>query len=586
MLFALRRDVVFSGHPAIADGAAVDDANLGQPPGFVKLRESKRPRPLVLRANEGDCLQVRFHNLLVRGVPDDRTGAPEQYQGRVPAHMEDPDGKVYNEAGDGSTGRELVKATAVSNDLPHTRAASFHVNGLDAVPVLAAQCPLSTATRQWIRGIDGDNVGLNKATVNPATPQPLRSRLEQQGSHVYPGQSAIYRMAAFREGTYFAYSTGATVGGEGDGGQLGAGLFGAVNVQPRGARWTMTARDTPAVRSRVEPSWPCSTDAKSPLLRFKSSATSSMANTVRAARALRSRISTLARVLFEPLITPGEKCWWGRIPVRRLHGFASTMCRVAMGWRMQRRSVATLFDDRFASDAGNAPVSAETGFPMCLPRVAPPASDPLCPLKNRAPTPNEGRFTCGSVAFESTAPPHWPANPSLRCDPGLPAPLLVGDYVTFNGMLTEDAPGSGSFFHAAHAVHAMAGIYTSPGANPAYVFIEEALAGTLGEPYPGIDQEQTSRFRMVDFVTDPSRRVEVFLVDVAGSAETERRLTTLGPNAVAQVGRIRITLPAKANFLPMTREVRIRIEGHTSTKVAGGLDSGQYTAPIAEFIYP
>lgn len=244
------------------------------------------------------------------------------------------------------------------------------------------------------------------------------------------------------------------------------------------------------------------------------------------------------------------------------------------------------FDDRFASDSGNAPVSAETGFPMCLPRVAPPATDPLCPLKNRAPAPNTGRFTCGPVAFEATAPPHWPSNPSLRCDPRLPAPLLVGDYITFNGMLTEDTPGSGSYFHAAHAVHAMAGIYTSPGVDPAYVFIEEALAGTLGEPYPGIDQEQTSRFRLVGFVTDPSRRVDVFLVDVAGSGEAERRLTTLSPSSVGQVGRIRITLPAKANFLPMTREVRIRIEGHTSSKVAGGLDSGQYTAPIAEFIYP
>jgi hypothetical protein len=237
MLFALRRDVVFSGHPGIADGVAVDDANLSQAPGFVKLRESKRPRPLVLRINEGDCLEVRFHNLLMRGVPDDRTGAPEQYQGRVPAHIEDPDGKVYNGAGNTDTGRDLVKATAVSNDLPHTRAASFHVNGLDVVPVMAAQCPLSTATRQWVCGSDGDNVGLNKASVNPATPQPLRRRLEHQGGQVYPGQSAIYRMAAFREGTYFAYSTGATVGGEGDGGQLGAGLFGAVNVQPRGARW-------------------------------------------------------------------------------------------------------------------------------------------------------------------------------------------------------------------------------------------------------------------------------------------------------------------------------------------------------------
>jgi hypothetical protein len=243
-------------------------------------------------------------------------------------------------------------------------------------------------------------------------------------------------------------------------------------------------------------------------------------------------------------------------------------------------------DDRFATDPGNAPVSAETGFPMCLPSVAPPAIDPKCPLKNRPPAPNEGRFTCGPVAFEPTAPPHWPANPAERCDPALPAPLMVGDYITFNGMMTEDTPGSGTFFHAAHAVHTMAGIYTSPGTDPAYVFIEEALMGTLGDVYPGIDQEETSRFRMVGFVTDPSRRVEVFVVDVAGATETERRLTTLQPSAVGQVGRIRITLPSKANFLPITRDARIRIEGHTSIKVAGGLDSGQYTAPVGEYIYP
>jgi hypothetical protein len=246
----------------------------------------------------------------------------------------------------------------------------------------------------------------------------------------------------------------------------------------------------------------------------------------------------------------------------------------------------TVMDDRFATDSGNAPVAAETGYPMCLPRVAPPAVDPKCPLKNRAPTPNEGRFTCGPVAFEFTAPPHWPANPGQRCDPSLPAPLMLGDYITFNGMMTEDTPGSGSFFHAAHAVHAMAGIYTSPGANPAYVSIEEALMGTLGEPYPGIDQEETSRFRMVGFVTDPSRRVEVFVLDVDAAGETERRLTTLQPSAVGQVGRIRITLPAKANFLPLTRDMRLRIEGHTSVKVADGLDSGQYTSPISEYIYP
>ena len=239
-----------------------------------------------------------------------------------------------------------------------------------------------------------------------------------------------------------------------------------------------------------------------------------------------------------------------------------------------------VMDERFSVDPGNAPVSADTGFPMCIPRVAQPSVDPECPLANRAPAPSQGRFTCGAVSAEPTAP----ALPG--CQPDKPAPLIVGDYIAFNGMLTEDSPGSGTFFHAAHAVHAMAGIYTSPGVNPAYVFIEVALIGTLGEPYPGINQEQTSRFRIVGFTTDISRRVEVFLVDVNGPAETERLLTTLSPSPVAQIGRIRITLPAKANFLPITRDVRIRIEGHTSVKVAGGLDSGQYTAPVSEYIYP
>lgn len=237
MLYALQRDVVFHGHPQIADGTPVVEANLAQAPGHVQLRADKRPRPLVLRANEGDCMEVRFHNLLMPGVPDERHSGPEQYGGAVPAHLESPLGTLYNRGSGSDTGRELVMPQAISNDLPHTRAAAFHVNGLDVLPVPAAQCPLSTATRQWVCGTDGDNVGLNLATVNPATPQPLRSRLEQQAGQVYPGQSALYRMRAFREGTYFAYSTGATVGGEGDGGQLGAGLFGAVNVQPRGAKW-------------------------------------------------------------------------------------------------------------------------------------------------------------------------------------------------------------------------------------------------------------------------------------------------------------------------------------------------------------
>ncbi len=235
MLFALKHDVVLS------NGTPLNEENIKTAPGNVRLRDDKRPRPLVLRINEGDCLEVRFHNLLMPAVPDERTRGPEQYGGKIPGHLEDESGMVYPTK-DGRTGRELVKATAISNDWPHTRVASFHVNGLEYVPISKAECPLSTKAQPWICGTDGDNVGLNRGIVNVGDGSELMSEhekkeLENQGTLIKPGQHAIYRYRAVREGTYFAYSTGATVGGEGDGGQLGMGLFGAVNVQPKGSRW-------------------------------------------------------------------------------------------------------------------------------------------------------------------------------------------------------------------------------------------------------------------------------------------------------------------------------------------------------------
>jgi hypothetical protein len=52
MIYALERDVV-----PIQPGSKIS-------PGNVQLRPDKRPRPIVLRVNEGDCLQVTFTNLL------------------------------------------------------------------------------------------------------------------------------------------------------------------------------------------------------------------------------------------------------------------------------------------------------------------------------------------------------------------------------------------------------------------------------------------------------------------------------------------------------------------------------------------
>ncbi|HEU4435135.1 MAG TPA: hypothetical protein VFR51_17240, partial [Pyrinomonadaceae bacterium] len=60
MIYALKSDVV-----AI-------DATKGIVAGNVRLRSDKRPRPIVLRMNSGDCLQITFTNLLKSLAHDDQ----------------------------------------------------------------------------------------------------------------------------------------------------------------------------------------------------------------------------------------------------------------------------------------------------------------------------------------------------------------------------------------------------------------------------------------------------------------------------------------------------------------------------------
>ncbi|HEX6183860.1 MAG TPA: hypothetical protein VFZ44_08130, partial [Pyrinomonadaceae bacterium] len=148
MMFALRNDV----QPI--------DSSSGLVAGNVRLKEYKRPRPLTLRMNVGDCLQILFQNLL--------------------------------------------SAIRTDEDQPNTRSASVHVAGLQLVGGI---------------GDDGSNVGENPSSL------------------VSPGGSAVYTLYAEREGSHLLYSTAATTGGQGDGGSIAMGLFGAVNVEPKGSEW-------------------------------------------------------------------------------------------------------------------------------------------------------------------------------------------------------------------------------------------------------------------------------------------------------------------------------------------------------------
>jgi hypothetical protein len=174
--YALRRDTVNidSDLTLVNGGAAV--------PGRVAMRKDKRIRPLVLRVNEGDCLRVNFQNLLAP------VANPFVNAEREP---------VMNAAS------PFLRI----DDQVAGRFAGFHVRGLQLVGGI---------------GSDASNVGRNTSSlVAPGAPATTYTYYAPDGSR----------------GAYLADSYGATFGGEATAGNIGQGMFAAVNVEPKGAVW-------------------------------------------------------------------------------------------------------------------------------------------------------------------------------------------------------------------------------------------------------------------------------------------------------------------------------------------------------------
>jgi hypothetical protein len=272
-----------------------------------------------------------------------------------------------------------------------------------------------------------------------------------------------------------------------------------------------------------------------------------------------------------------------------------------------------LLDMRFALDPGNSPVHAHTGFPVCLPDSARPA---LCPASNRAADPtaaNYRSFTCGP----SPTGVNQPILPG--CEPRLPVPLKIGDYINYVGMLDKDDVG---YFVSLHGLEAELGIYTSPGLDPAYVFVEEALQGTLGARWPldattTIPQEATSVFKLVGFTSDPNRTISVEIFDDDANSNPlnptfapTRLATKIVPTNLAQLGRFKMIWSAKEDARVVRRNVRVKLSGASigpfnpqlapgtfsnemtgpllpaGASLRGGYAFGQYEAPISEYISP
>ena len=257
-------------------------------------------------------------------------------------------------------------------------------------------------------------------------------------------------------------------------------------------------------------------------------------------------------------------------------------------------------DDRFTSDQDNPTIRSVTGYPMCVPRNA---ADAECPQTNR-PKDSAGKF---STQFTIGTVPQTPAAPACSatgCNPKKQAPFEVGDYVTFSGTLAQDATG---VFVSAHTVTAWLGIFTSPGAPEAYLNIEVSLFGTGGVAFLGVTQEagpgkaapgQTinTRLKVEGFTTDPSRNVDVIALDFSSTAGTkdskrERLLLTINPaSKPIPLGRFRRQID-RSNFLPPSRELRVRIVGFAPDRkpnaaVANGILTGEFTAPMGEFLFP
>ena len=207
MIFALRRDVV----PVYGTGPLAA--------GKVMLRPDKRPRPMVLRMNVDDCLEVRFQNLLALtpSVFSPNVGT-QQYPVRVP-------GSTYSPNKNARVAQEAQSTFTDSAGQPATRLAGVHVMGMELVK---AETPPGTPAAG--SAADGSWVGAND--VAPVDPQVRASGL------VAPGRSIVYTFTAKAEGAYLLYSTAADVGDPlSFGGQLMQGLFGAVTVQPKTAEW-------------------------------------------------------------------------------------------------------------------------------------------------------------------------------------------------------------------------------------------------------------------------------------------------------------------------------------------------------------
>jgi hypothetical protein len=286
----------------------------------------------------------------------------------------------------------------------------------------------------------------------------------------------------------------------------------------------------------------------------------------------------------------------GRFEVGGTVGVAGTGTVIEINDPTGRYGLAHSPDPRWSVDNENPTIASGNGYPMCIPRVAPPAIDQECPLYNRPLNP-----PVGAAGHDPLLPPGvpllayiMPAKPqpnapgNTTLDPWKMAPLMIGDYIAYAGTLYKNVPTAivtnfkTQTYISANTVGVdKLGIYTAAGtvatAGPAYIQLARMVIGTGGNikgvnispnatlglvggniPLP----EPRNNIVVVGFVTDSTQLVDIMAIDInpGSGAESCRLLGTVLPEpgvfaggiGRGNKGRFRFEI-GKGNFQPVTR---------------------------------
>ncbi|MGC4026885.1 MAG: hypothetical protein QM744_18140 [Mesorhizobium sp.] len=246
MMFALRRDVAPSTEAPQAFTADACGDKLGTEswtgelaPGEVRLKDCKRPRPMVLRTNVGDVLHVRLTNLLRPEQPGlSQTFCRQRGVNRQAGYK---DGSLFNMlrnwVSSGSLDRVAQDEAMCETD------SDLKAQSSPVAPEL--EWPRSRGLNFSIQGLTSvDETGSVSENINRACTGLAAIR---------PGASVDCYYLIDREGPYFIASNAAPAGGEGDGGSITHGLFGAVVAEQSGTSWFRSQMSAGAFRKLWTP---------------------------------------------------------------------------------------------------------------------------------------------------------------------------------------------------------------------------------------------------------------------------------------------------------------------------------------------